>query len=126
MSGGPRSKKAQVSLEITVGLICVFILLGACVHIFTWANRRLALRQEKYEMSRVLAGGTPLPIQVQVNENTGDLELSPPPFPANIPISFINEFLLNFSNWLNEILTLKLPIGERFQNLHLFNQGGEK
>lgn len=50
------SLTGQVSLEIALSLICVFLLLGGSLAIFLWANNRFILRQEDYEKTRVEAG----------------------------------------------------------------------
>lgn len=57
-NGKLRGKKAQVTLEIALGLVCVFILLFGAVKIFMWANNRFIMRQEDYEKTRVTAGSS--------------------------------------------------------------------
>jgi hypothetical protein len=42
----------QVSLEISVALICVFLLVIAAIKICTWLTEQLAFRQENYESTR--------------------------------------------------------------------------
>lgn len=49
-------RKAQVSLEIALSLICVFILLLGTLKVFVWVNSRLVMRHEDYEETRVRAG----------------------------------------------------------------------
>lgn len=54
-----RKRKAilgQVSLEISVALICIFILGIASVKICFWLANQLAFRQENYERSRTDPG----------------------------------------------------------------------
>ena len=49
-------KKAQTSLEITVALACLFLLLLAGFRIMTWVTYRMHQRQVLYESTRTLAG----------------------------------------------------------------------
>jgi len=51
-----RRGRGQSSLEMTVGMIMVLMMLVAAVRIFAWINRRLIYRQEDYEASRISAG----------------------------------------------------------------------
>jgi hypothetical protein len=56
---GNRKTKAvfgQVSLEISIALVCIFILGLASVKICSWLANQLAFRQESYERSRIDAG----------------------------------------------------------------------
>lgn len=48
--------KAQVSLEIALSLICVFILLFGSLNVFLWVNKKIVHRQQDYEASRQPAG----------------------------------------------------------------------
>ena len=57
-------RKAQSTLEFTVALIAVVILLLGSVKIFVWMNERMVLRQEAYEDSRVPAGSDEPGVQV--------------------------------------------------------------
>ena len=61
--------KAQSTLEITVALVAVFILLLGSTKILVWLNERMVLRQEAYESSRVAAGKAAPGVEVQVNES---------------------------------------------------------
>ena len=60
MITGPGRKNesllGQVSLEISVALICIFILGVASVKICSWLANQLAFRQESYESTRTTAG----------------------------------------------------------------------
>lgn len=42
-------KRGQVTLEMTLALACVFLLLMGTFKVFFWVNQRLVLRQEDYE-----------------------------------------------------------------------------
>lgn len=106
------NKKAQASLEISVGIFCMFLLLFASFKIFLWVNERMAIRQENYEMMRVAAGGTPIPIEIQVDEYSGGVTFGAP---STSPF------------WLpgaHEILTqIKTPpIGNTFGKLDIFGE----
>lgn len=46
----------QSTLELTVALILVSMLMLASVKIFLWFSERMVLRQELYEVNRVAAG----------------------------------------------------------------------
>lgn len=54
----------QSTLELTVAMIAVFILLLASVKLFVWVNERLVLRQEDYEATRVAAASNNPGVQV--------------------------------------------------------------
>ena len=66
-------KTGQVTLEIALSLICVFLLLWGSVKVFVWVNGRLVLRQEDYESSadygRIKAGSSSeeVPLQESVS-----------------------------------------------------------
>ena len=45
--------KSQSILELTLALVAVFILILGTVKIFVWLNRRMALRQQAYERTRL-------------------------------------------------------------------------
>ncbi len=49
------SRNGQSTLELTVALVAVFILLLGTVKIFVWVNEQMVLRQEDYEATRVAA-----------------------------------------------------------------------
>ncbi len=49
-------KRAQTSLETTLALICVLILLFGSIKIFIWFTSRIVHRQEDYELGRAAAG----------------------------------------------------------------------
>jgi hypothetical protein len=74
-----RFRKGQVSLEMAVALISVFILLLGTLNLFIWLNKRFILRQRDYEYNpergRVAAGNTTNAAEIQVNE-TGYLRLN--------------------------------------------------
>ena len=71
-------KMGQVTLEITLGLIGILLLLLASVQVFVWVNERLVLRQEDYEGSvegrkqfgRVEAGKADKEVQVDESDTT--------------------------------------------------------
>mgnify|MGYP001305434878 CR=1 FL=1 len=61
MRAGIRNRKrenifAQVSLEISIALVCIFILGVASVKICAWLAGQLAFRQESYESTRTNPG----------------------------------------------------------------------
>ena len=60
-------RKAQVSLEIALALIGVFILLFGTMNVFIWVNKRLVQRQKDYEHTRISAGNAAQ--EVPVNES---------------------------------------------------------
>ena len=53
-----RNRTAQASLEMTISLIGVFIILFGTLNVFLWMNKQMVQRQEYYEHS---------PIDVRVN-----------------------------------------------------------
>ncbi len=53
-----RPSRGQATLELTVALILIVILLMAGVKVFLWLNEGLVLRQVSYENTRVAAGST--------------------------------------------------------------------
>lgn len=57
-NGKPVGKQAQVSLELALVLICVFLLLLGSLKVFFWVNERLVKRQRDFETSRVSAGSS--------------------------------------------------------------------
>ena len=58
MRDGQAPLRGQATLELTVALILIVILLMAGVKVFLWLNEGLVLRQVSYENSRVAAGST--------------------------------------------------------------------
>lgn len=53
------SLRAQASLELSISLICVFLLLFASFNIFLWVSQRIVHRQQDYEgglTGRLVAG----------------------------------------------------------------------
>ena len=64
-----KKSPAQVSLELALSLICVFLLLLGCLKVFVWVNSRLVMRQEDYERSRVSAGSGTSGQETQVDES---------------------------------------------------------
>lgn len=52
-----KKPSAQVSLELAVAFIGIFLLLLGALKIFVWVNQRLVLRQEAYDATRVTAAG---------------------------------------------------------------------
>ncbi len=53
-----RPSRGQATLELTVALILIVILLMAGVKVFLWLNEGIVLRQVSYENTRVEAGST--------------------------------------------------------------------
>jgi len=53
-----RNRDGQATLELTVALILIVILLMAGVKTFLWLNEGLVQRQVSYENTRVAAGST--------------------------------------------------------------------
>lgn len=51
-------RDGQATLELTVALILIVILLMAGVKVFLWLNEGLVLRQVSYDNTRVVAGST--------------------------------------------------------------------
>lgn len=64
MSGKRLFKRGQSTLELTVAMIAVFILLLASVKTFVWVNQRMVLRQEDFEATRVTAASNNPGVQV--------------------------------------------------------------
>ena len=64
LMSGKHPFKAQSTLEITVALVAVFILLLGSTKVFVWVNEQMVLRQEGYESTRVAAGSTNPGVQV--------------------------------------------------------------
>ena len=60
--------KAQVSLELSIALIGILILLFGAFNVFMWVNKRMVQRQKDYESSRVSAGSAGSAAEHQVNE----------------------------------------------------------
>ncbi len=54
-----RQGSGQATLELSVALIVVMILLVAIVRTFVWFNEKLVKRQAGYESTRVAAGSAP-------------------------------------------------------------------
>ena len=50
--------RGQATLELTVALIIVMLLLVGAVKTFVWLNERMVMRQQDFESSRVAAGST--------------------------------------------------------------------
>lgn len=49
---GPHKNKAQVTLELALGLIVVFLFFGAIIRFFLWTNREIISSQQRYQQSR--------------------------------------------------------------------------
>jgi len=52
-----KSKKGQVTLEMTTSLIVLLILIAGIIRVFVWVNDCMLERQEAYEGTRIVAGG---------------------------------------------------------------------
>jgi len=48
--------RGQVTIELTVALIILFTLVMGTFRFFLWVNKRMVLRQEAYDSSRIDAG----------------------------------------------------------------------
>ena len=48
--------RAQASIETTLALICLSIILMGSFKVYLWLSDRMARQQENYEASRVAAG----------------------------------------------------------------------
>lgn len=82
------SLKSQSTLELTVALIAVFILLLGAIRLFIWLNERMVLRQEAFEATRVprddvtvipgyyLYGGAWIPPEYYIGEKYLDVDES--------------------------------------------------
>lgn len=64
-----RTGKAQVSLEMAITFITVFILLLGALNLFVWLNQRFILLQRDYEQGRVAAASSTSAQEQQVNES---------------------------------------------------------
>ena len=55
---GPKrlNKKAQATLEVTLVIIAMVLLLAGITKIWVWGNKQIVNRQMKYNASRVKAG----------------------------------------------------------------------
>lgn len=51
-------RKAQASIEATLSLICLALLLMGGLRIYLWSNKYVVARQQKYEEKRVSATET--------------------------------------------------------------------
>jgi len=49
-------KKGQSTLEATVVMVMVILLLGGVINLWLWANNQIVRRQLGYNASRVIAG----------------------------------------------------------------------
>ena len=59
-----KRKTGQASLELAASLVAVFILLFGALQVFLWVNKRLAQRQQDYEVKRVEAANSSSEVQV--------------------------------------------------------------
>ena len=69
-----KNKSSQVSIELTLAFIVVFMLFIASAKIFSWFCNSLAERQQAFEESRVIRGSH----QVQPGD-VKDLDYQPSP-----------------------------------------------
>lgn len=53
-----KNNSAQASIEVTLSLICVFLLLFGSFKIFVWMNKRMISRHNDYQVDRVDAAST--------------------------------------------------------------------
>ncbi len=76
MVRGRHNKKAQASLELSLALIGVLIILFGAFNVFMWVNKRIINRQRDYESKRVTAGSTHSSNEVGVSDiNRGNLNI---------------------------------------------------
>lgn len=54
-----RAYSGQATLEVTVALILIMLLIVGSIKIFLWLNERMVFKQEAYEGTRVSAGSAP-------------------------------------------------------------------
>jgi len=52
-------RRAQVTLELAISFIGVFLLLLGAIKVFVWVNQRLVQRQVDYEDSRLISNADP-------------------------------------------------------------------
>ncbi|MFH0940744.1 MAG: hypothetical protein V1840_02685 [Candidatus Omnitrophota bacterium] len=72
-------RDGQATLELTVALILIVILLMAGVKVFLWLNEGLVLRQVSYENTRVAAGSTaPEYVNLELLSNFSNLNNAMP------------------------------------------------
>ena len=64
-------RSGQATLELSVALIVVMILLVAIVRTFVWFNEKIVKRQAGYESTRVAAGSTPHDIILLEDSSSG-------------------------------------------------------
>jgi hypothetical protein len=72
-------RKGQATVELSVALILVMLLLVASVKTFVWINEKIVRRSRAYEATRVSAGQAPLQavnVQPITSATTSQLELS--------------------------------------------------
>ena len=62
----------QASLEMTLAMIGVLLLLAACINVFVWLNGRIVARQQAYESSRQAAADKDSTAPVLWNEPAND------------------------------------------------------
>lgn len=64
-----KNNSAQASIEVTLSLICVFLLLFGSFKIFVWMNKRMISRHNDYQVDRVDAARTPTNREYPVDES---------------------------------------------------------
>lgn len=81
MCGYLNYRRAQTTLELTIALVLIMILLVGSAKIFVWLNGRMVQRAEDYEGSRIAAGSVPAgavdlspELEWQENMDPGELD----------------------------------------------------
>jgi hypothetical protein len=75
--GPPLGKKAQATLELTMAIVCIFLLFWACTKVFLWVNSCLVTRQYQFEQTRNDAGSTSNDNPIQVDDSWWNLQFFP-------------------------------------------------
>jgi hypothetical protein len=84
----PLTEIGQATLELTVALILVMLLLVASVRIFVWLNEGMVARQASYEDTRVKAGSTPFQaVSLSDLDNAAPQSLNIGEVPFNEPLN---------------------------------------
>jgi uncharacterized protein (UPF0333 family) len=61
--------KAQATLELSLAIICVLLLLVGVLNVFIWANKLLLTRNSEYRKTRLSASQTYTEAAAQVDES---------------------------------------------------------
>ena len=77
--------KGQGTLEMTVALVLVMLLIVGAVRIFVWLNERMVYRQVDYENTRAAAGSVPISteeVDLMNQEQTMGVQVDESLYPA--------------------------------------------